>query len=63
MGKILSVAMPSYNVERYLEKGLNSFCDTRLEQGLEVLIVMMVLQTIHRKLLKNLFKSILRYLN
>lgn len=39
MGKILSVAMPSYNVERYLEKGLISFCDTRLEQGLEVLIV------------------------
>lgn len=39
MGKILTVAVPSYNVEKYLEKGLNSFCDTRLEQGLEVLIV------------------------
>ena len=39
MEKILSVAMPSYNVEKYLEKGLDSFCDSRLENRVEVLIV------------------------
>ncbi len=39
MGKILSVAVPSYNVEKYLEKCLNSFADTRMNETLEVLIV------------------------
>lgn len=37
--KILSVAVPSYNVEQYLDKCLTSFSDERLKAGLEVLIV------------------------
>ena len=39
MEKILSVAVPSYNVEKYLNKCLDSFSDDRLKDGLEVLIV------------------------
>lgn len=39
MEKILSVAVPSYNVEKYLNKCLDSFSDDRLKEGLEVLIV------------------------
>ena len=38
-GKILSIAVPSYNVSMYLEKGLNSYSDERLKEDLEVLIV------------------------
>lgn len=37
--KILSIAVPSYNVQDYLEKGLESYADERLKEGLEVLIV------------------------
>lgn len=36
---ILSVAVPSYNVEQYLDKGLKSYADDRLRGRLEVLIV------------------------
>ena len=36
---LLSIAMPSYNVERYLKRGLESFDDSRLDGRLEVLIV------------------------
>lgn len=39
MEKILSIAVPSYNVEQYLNKALESYADSRLEQDLEVLIV------------------------
>lgn len=39
MGKILSIAVPSYNVEQYMNKCLDSFSDDRLKEGLEVLIV------------------------
>lgn len=39
MGKILSIAVPSYNVEKYMNKCLDSFSDERLKEGLEVLIV------------------------
>lgn len=39
MNKILSVAVPSYNVEKYLHKCLDSFADDRLKEKLEVLIV------------------------
>lgn len=39
MGKILSVAVPSYNVEKYLDKCLKSFADVRMNETLEVLIV------------------------
>lgn len=39
MNKILSVAVPSYNVEKYLHKALDSYADPRLEEGLEVIIV------------------------
>ncbi len=38
-GPILSVAMPCYNVSAYLERGLGSFDDDRLEGRVEVLIV------------------------
>ena len=37
--KLLSVAVPCYNVEPYLEKCLSSFCGEGLEDALEVLIV------------------------
>lgn len=37
--KILSVAIPSYNVERYLRHGLESYLDDRLVDDLEVIIV------------------------
>lgn len=39
MTKQLTVAVPSYNVEAYLERGLDSFSDPRLADGLEVVIV------------------------
>ncbi|SHJ51384.1 glycosyltransferase family 2 protein [Hespellia stercorisuis] len=39
MGKILSIAVPSYNVEQYLNKGLPTYADDRLKETLEVLIV------------------------
>lgn len=39
MNKILSIAVPSYNVEKYLNKALDSYADTSLEEDLEVLIV------------------------
>ena len=39
MGKILSIAVPSYNVEKYLNRALDSYADERLEENLEVLIV------------------------
>ena len=39
MSKILSIAVPSYNVEKYLKKALDSYADSRLEEALEVLIV------------------------
>lgn len=39
MSKLLTVVMPCYNVEQYLKKGLDSFADERLKEGLEVLIV------------------------
>ena len=37
--KLLTVAVPSYNVEKYLDTCLTSFADPRLSDGLEVLIV------------------------
>ena len=37
--KILSIAVPAYNVEQYLAKGLSTYADARLESDLEVLIV------------------------
>ena len=37
--KYLSVAIPCYNVEKYLNKCLDSFSDDRLREDLEVLIV------------------------
>lgn len=37
--KVLSIAMPCYNVEDYLERGLNSLADERLANDVEVLIV------------------------
>lgn len=39
MGKLLTIAVPSYNVEAYLERGLESFADDRLEELLEVIVV------------------------
>lgn len=37
--KYLSIAVPSYNVEQYLNKCLDSFADDRLKDGLEVIVV------------------------
>jgi glycosyltransferase involved in cell wall biosynthesis len=39
MSKILSVAVPSYNVEKYLDKCLTSFSDDRFSGRLDVMIV------------------------
>ena len=39
MGYILSVAVPSYNVEKYLDKCLTSFSDDRFRGRLDVMIV------------------------
>ena len=39
MSKLLTVAMPCYNVEAYLERGLSSFADPRFSDDVEVLIV------------------------
>lgn len=39
MTKLLTIAVPSYNVEQYLDRGLNSFADERLRQNLEVIVV------------------------
>lgn len=37
--KVLTIAIPSYNVERYLDHGLSSYCSPELESGLEVIVV------------------------
>lgn len=37
--KVLTIAIPSYNVEKYLEKTLTSFVDKELLDSLEVLII------------------------
>lgn len=37
--KVLTVAIPSYNVEDYLAHGLESYCSPQLERDLEVIIV------------------------
>lgn len=39
MKPILSVVVPSYNVEQYLDKGLSSYCDDRFNDRLQVMIV------------------------
>lgn len=39
MSRILSVAVPSYNVEQYLDKCLSSFSDERFNNKLEVIVV------------------------
>lgn len=39
MKPVLSVVVPSYNVEDYLERGLSSYCDERFKGRLEVIIV------------------------
>lgn len=39
MAKVLSIVVPSYNVEAYLERGLRSLYDERLAGALEVIIV------------------------
>lgn len=39
MGKILTVVIPSYNVEKYLEQTLESFADETVLDDIEVLVV------------------------
>lgn len=39
MRPILSVVVPSYNVEQYLEKGLSSYADERFNDRLEIIVV------------------------
>lgn len=36
---VLTIVVPSYNVEAYLKRGLSTYCDLRLEGLLEVIIV------------------------
>lgn len=36
---LLTITMPSYNVEAYLRQGLNSLADARLDGLVEVLVV------------------------
>ena len=38
-GKVLSIAVPSYNVERYLANSLASYCAGDIDERLEVLVV------------------------
>ena len=39
MGKTLSIVIPSYNVEKYLEQTLESFVEESILDAIEVLIV------------------------
>ena len=39
LNTILSIAVPSYNVEKYLDKCLTSFSDERFNDRLEVIVV------------------------
>lgn len=39
MQKVLTITIPSYNVEKYLEQTLDSFLDERIMEDIEVLIV------------------------
>ena len=39
MEKLLTIVIPSYNVEPYLRKGLDTMADSRLKETLEVLII------------------------
>lgn len=39
MSPILTIAVPCYNVERYLDHGLSSYCDDRFRGLLEVILV------------------------
>ena len=39
MNKVLTITVPSYNVEKFLENTLDSFLDERILEDLEVLIV------------------------
>lgn len=39
MGKLLSIVVPTYNVEKYLRKCLDSFCIEKIQEKLEVLII------------------------
>lgn len=39
MKPVLSIVVPSYNVEQYLDKGLSSYCDDRFNDRLQVMIV------------------------
>lgn len=39
MSKVLTITVPSYNVEKFLENTLDSFLDERILEDLEVLIV------------------------
>lgn len=37
MNPVLTIAVPTYNMERWLEKNLQTYCDNRLENRLEVI--------------------------
>ncbi|QWT18271.1 glycosyltransferase family 2 protein [Collinsella sp. zg1085] len=39
MQKLLTIVVPAYNVAAYLERGLNTYCDTRLSKDLEIIVV------------------------
>lgn len=46
MEKLLTVAIPAYNMEKYIGRCLDSITNIENTQGLEVLIIMMVQKTI-----------------
>ena len=39
MRKLLSIVVPTYNVEKYLRRCLDSFCIEEIQDKLEVLVV------------------------
>lgn len=39
MGKILSVSVAAYNVEKFIEKNLNSFVNSEVRDKIEVLVI------------------------
>lgn len=47
MEKLLTVAIPAYNMELYISRCLDSIINTENTQGLEILVIMMVQKTTH----------------
>lgn len=61
MDKILTVVIPTYNMERYLRYCLDSLCVGRGSDALEVLVIMMEVQIPLRPLPMNMSRSLQVY--